>query len=571
VVRILDGDTACTNDTNVDTDTHADTDAKGDVIHTKAEWYYPVRLTFCGPENFRIASCVFAVVLGGNSKDNGNAKEDANATVNANANTEGNGNCSKYVKDNSHAEDKDKHKDKDSNNAEDRDQTPAINPYLRAVQSALREHGIPFERITSVVVRGDEGGGRYKYNTLEMKTTTRSGSSSSSSWESECRCLLERLDETVAKALGDPSVVPHLGVLRIVWFGRGGLGQDSSENNGESGTEKIEGTRSASRTTAISALIAYERLAAFLSRTEDNQPEKHQPQQQQQQQQRSPHRKILDTLQPFRDAIQTLSADKYPTVGLAIPILRRIRDVLLQQRQQEANNRPESTASVASVSSGLPRLIHDAIFEELTTTFSMFLQPDPRSMWTMLLDPRLIAMRGLSPRERASARSSLIDQTAKLKIQFAGDAEKEAIPNPACRKRGALFSSTSLPSSTSSFPSTMGGIFWGDDGDPTEAEEIDHQSAEEYANDTVDSYFQAVRSQRTNIPDPLLWWKDHRDQFPELARLARKWLAASVVYGRPESRDREPPALSIVVPGECDPEAIRRRILLHDNLDWTEL
>ena len=59
-------------------------------------------------------------------------------------------------------------------------------------------------------------------------------------------------------------------------------------------------------------------------------------------------------MKPFRDAIQTLSEDNYPTVGLAIPILRRIRYALLQQQQKQLENTQTQTAAAAGTTTTDP-------------------------------------------------------------------------------------------------------------------------------------------------------------------------------------------------------------------------
>jgi len=51
---------------------------------------------------------------------------------------------------------------------------------------------------------------------------------------------------------------------------------------------------------------------------------------------------IVRTLTPFRDAIRTLSEERYPTVGLTFPIIRRVRaDLLLRQQEQQEEEEEE--------------------------------------------------------------------------------------------------------------------------------------------------------------------------------------------------------------------------------------
>eukprot|EP00536_Pseudo-nitzschia_multiseries_P005176 jgi/Psemu1/189905/e_gw1.94.16.1 len=130
----------------------------------------------------------------------------------------------------------------------------------------------------------------------------------------------------------------------------------------------------------------------------------------------------------------------------------------------------------------------------------------------------------------------------------------------------------------------MGGIFWGDDDDGENPAGTDtpgggdrnRQSAANYARASVDAYFRAVQSER-RIPDPLRWWNQHKDRFPELAKLARRWLCAAVVVGNSGGReksvdtanaDADTPIVVLPRDGCSTEEAICRRIFLHDNLDW---
>jgi len=113
----------------------------------------------------------------------------------------------------------------------------------------------------------------------------------------------------------------------------------------------------------------------------------------------------------------------------------------------------------------------------------------------------------------------------------------------------------------------MGGTFWGEyldeaNGKAESDSPTSTRNANEYAKQNVESFFNTVRSQR-RIKDPLLWWKNNQNQFPELAMLARKWICASSVYGRPNSRDNE--YQSSISTAYSDPDTIGRMVFLHDN------
>jgi len=205
---------------------------------------------------------------------------------------------------------------------------------------------------------------------------------------------------------------------------------------------------------------------------------------------------VLNTITPFHDAIQTISKDSYPSIGLAITIIRRVRTVLVRQHNllKEEIDDPDGVGGGGTPEEKL-EFFHRSVQENFEKAFASILKENPDSMWTIPLDPRLIGMRGLSSTEKKDAKSKLIEAVEKI-VKVDGRKQKPA-PTPK--------ESTRRPSA-----STMGGIFWGDDldlaDDHTDSNPTSAFSARVYAKKSIDGYFDTVLSER-HVEDPLLWWK----------------------------------------------------------------
>ena len=239
-------------------------------------------------------------------------------------------------------------------------------------------------------------------------------------------------------------------------------------------------------------------------------------------------------LKPFYDAVQALSGEKYPTIGLTIPIFRRIQDVLEKINVQEEVGSYGTNKVVGTL-----KEFQSTLLQSFSTTSGSIVGENPTLMWTVPLDPRLIHMRGLSDKEKESVVSMLIEKVQQCK--------KESTVEHHVEKEDAAKSEDKRVEQES----TMGGIFWGDG-------EEDHNQKEDvmasYARTSVDRYLTTVKTHR-RIEDPLQWWNANQSQFPELGILARIWFGASATY------DRE--GLSNQLPDE-NLEIIA---FLHDNAD----
>jgi hypothetical protein len=182
-----------------------------------------------------------------------------------------------------------------------------------------------------------------------------------------------------------------------------------------------------------------------------------------------------------------------------------------------------------------------------TKTFEPYVEVNASAQWTIPLDPRLVLMNGLSENEQKNVKESL------------SDAVKALVCEGSLSSHWCITSKGDEAIGTTPSTSTMGGLFLGDSKD---AGSMPMEDAEDYANANVESYFRSVSSNR-RINDSLKWWKNNQTSFPELALLARKWMATSAVYAGPKVCPDERDA---VIPIHCKEEKdIVRALFLHDN------
>jgi hypothetical protein len=254
---------------------------------------------------------------------------------------------------------------------------------------------------------------------------------------------------------------------------------------------------------------------------------------------------LLKILAPFKDAIETLSSDPYPTVGLAISVLRRVQRVL---GDVDLSSRLEPSVEGSDNQQKMKEVMEDflhATQSNFHESFKPFLREDAHGLWTVPLDPRLVLMNGLSENEQDNVKSSLCNAVR----DFIQEKMQHTDPTIARRDKNGFGPSAS----------TMDGLFLGD---AINDSHTSVEDAEAYAKSNVESFFLAVSSHR-QINDSLQWWKNHHSSFPELSCIARKWLTTSTIYAGPTVNSDERNAI-IPINYENE-EDIVRAIFLHDN------
>lgn len=252
------------------------------------------------------------------------------------------------------------------------------------------------------------------------------------------------------------------------------------------------------------------------------------------------HQTILSALasifKPFFDAYMTLSGDLHPTVGLTVPVFRRIRDVLANIPIEEVTKGNQEAS-----------IVMEGFYKDLSNTFQHAFRDllseggANAPIWTIPTDPRLIHMGGLSEKEKLTVTQTLIDMVAGKKL---ASAERQGM--------NSLDANNMKGTGMKSEPSTMGGIFWGDDPGGTEQASNQIEAAAAHAQANLDRYFTTVKSQR-RIEDPLAWWKANYDDFPELGDIARTWFGAKAVGPATDKRS------------QYSDEKIELMVFLHDN------
>lgn len=254
-------------------------------------------------------------------------------------------------------------------------------------------------------------------------------------------------------------------------------------------------------------------------------------------QQQSMARALSEMLQPFFDATKTLSGEPYPM--MAIPVCRRINDVL------------GKVSVTDSLGSGFEATSMEQFRQSLCSAFAKAFEPMLNGtspfMWTVPVDPRLIHMKSLSASEKAEVLTTLTANVKRLKLskKASGESVDEQGQDSAKIKRQEN--------------STMAGLFFGEDAEVDDADvSCSDDAAAAYARTSVDRYIETVKSNR-RIEDPLGWWKVNREQFPELAVLARKWLGASTIFIDPEGKNER---------SGYSGESLEVVSFLHDNIDF---
>ncbi len=249
---------------------------------------------------------------------------------------------------------------------------------------------------------------------------------------------------------------------------------------------------------------------------------------------------LVVIFKPFYDAYKTLSGESHPTVGLTIPVFRRIRDVLAKLEPGDlAPGNQEATSALKSFCDDLLKAFQEA-FQDILSEGG-----GNAPIWTIPTDPRLIHMGGLSDKEKETVTKTLTSKVAKRKLT-SGDSDnaKDLDSN----SKGTDTVSTKKEDELS----TMGGIFWGDEAGAPEKEGNLTEVAAAYAKANLDRYFTAVKSKR-RIEDPLAWWNANYNDFPELGDIARKWFGATAVGRDADKRN------------QYTEEKIEMMVFLHEN------
>lgn len=235
---------------------------------------------------------------------------------------------------------------------------------------------------------------------------------------------------------------------------------------------------------------------------------------------------IVLLLRYFEIAVKMLSGETNASFVTALPMLQKVRTYLSNDRFFYETN-DKYVAQFRSQYGNLSTIEFDGIVSNLDIIRELMLDKfderfesicTPELIWTSALDPRWSNLKHLIQDERDKAISTLVNKVSLILREKRGgigwlamnksldDSEREDEDEFLCGIGNNSQSTTSLQSPQyTSLPSL----------DPV---------AE--AREEVYQYMAATRDLTYRDTKPLTWWRDNRSYYPNIAVLARRWLAA---------------------------------------------
>ncbi|KAE8891496.1 hypothetical protein PF010_g5015 [Phytophthora fragariae] len=217
--------------------------------------------------------------------------------------------------------------------------------------------------------------------------------------------------------------------------------------------------------------------------------------------------KCLQTLLgPFAVASETLSGQEYPTVPLVLPTLSGIRkhlersDLFAGLAAEAGDEYVTQTVLMMNECRAIMLGLYKARFDELEKS---------ELRWVAFLDPRVGKwMSHLSAADTPAASNELVDAIVEL--------AQPNLPGQQAERR----SNTPVQVSAEQHRSFMHHHMFGPDTVPTETTDIVTECKKEFAR-----YLESISSVKSGT-NPFWWCKVNEDNYPNLRKLARKWLGA---------------------------------------------
>ena len=208
-------------------------------------------------------------------------------------------------------------------------------------------------------------------------------------------------------------------------------------------------------------------------------------------------------LDPFDLATKMLSGEKYPTWSLTLPVLREIKNNLMNFAEVGGVRHADWYESAKDT----VMVFRDELLKEFIHRFRGM---DVSLLWTIMLDPRLTAMNGFNIDERKRAKAILFNEMKKVPFESIRKQDQQHI---------ALDDDDDVDvSNLDNY--IMGSIFSRNDANENE-ESGDFDYSYE---DELDKYL--AHCKQAKVRDPLQWWRLNQESYPVLAWLSRKWLCA---------------------------------------------
>lgn len=208
---------------------------------------------------------------------------------------------------------------------------------------------------------------------------------------------------------------------------------------------------------------------------------------------------ICIVLSKFDEATEVLSGENYPIWSLTLPILRMIKLHLIDYKVTDGFKQASWYAeAVLTIEKFRIEILNE--FKERFKAIQLSL------FWTILLDPRLVAMNGFSDDERSDAKAGLLRQMkfAPCDIQ-------------SFRQHGTQIIDSTIPTSNNSL---LRSIFAS-----TTNQLLSENDESNKCEDELNLYLRQCEKS-TIACGPNTWWSANGSAFPTLAWLSRKWMSA---------------------------------------------
>jgi len=216
-------------------------------------------------------------------------------------------------------------------------------------------------------------------------------------------------------------------------------------------------------------------------------------------------KEILAVLRPFKECTDLLSQEKYPSLGLVMPMMNNLLENHLKLNLFQTNS---SNSSINDLKSAIKQDL-DAKWKSLTLNASAAVHI------SILLDPRV---KNYSFIRDDKSRSSLLNiakihTLQQLSLMFPGEREEKVQYSKKSEKHKSLFGEEFLKLNQSKKNSLKDELK-----KYMEVETIPLLIPKKENDDEDDEEEEEV------INNILVWWKVHENEFPHLAELARKYL-----------------------------------------------
>jgi hypothetical protein len=234
-------------------------------------------------------------------------------------------------------------------------------------------------------------------------------------------------------------------------------------------------------------------------------------------------------LEVFLTATEQLSGEKYSTFVLAVPVLRRVKQYLENETLlTKYNGAPEARNFFEKYGEErfLPSVIYtlNIIRQGLLSSFKKrFTGMTIDILWTTILDPKCRSLKHLTATEKELARKKLIDEVVLIATTQSWKYKNRKIPSCSGSRNQQT---KNMIDTLDIFDSPVRSVS-NVDGHEDEENEVNQHLQIQSAKREVEIYLDLESTVVLSEEQSLSWWRDHKNQFPIIAELARKWLSVT--------------------------------------------